>query len=50
MVLLVGAYFLIYRPLDKGQLSMELWGPLVDPSNENFSLVWERIGSASRTP
>ncbi|MEU6202227.1 amino acid ABC transporter permease [Micromonospora musae] len=41
----VGVYFLIYRPLDdKGQFSMELWGPLVDPSNENFSLVWERIG------
>ncbi|MEH1054098.1 amino acid ABC transporter permease [Micromonospora sp. CPCC 206171] len=45
VALLVGAYFLIYRPLDeKGQFSMELWGPLVDPSNENFSLVWERIG------
>ncbi|TYC04405.1 amino acid ABC transporter permease [Micromonospora sp. WP24] len=41
----VGVYFLIYRPLDdKGQFSMELWGPLVDPSNENFSLVWKRIG------
>ncbi|MEU5904845.1 amino acid ABC transporter permease [Micromonospora sp. NPDC047527] len=45
LALLVGAYFLIYRPLDeKGQLSMELWGPLIDPSNENFSAVWERIG------
>ncbi|WBB70305.1 amino acid ABC transporter permease [Micromonospora sp. WMMD812] len=45
VLLLVGAYFLIYRPLDdKGQFSMELWGPLVDPSNENFSLVWDRIG------
>jgi glutamate transport system permease protein len=45
VVLLVGAYFLIYQPLDeKGQLSMELWGPLIDPSNENFSQVWERIG------
>jgi glutamate transport system permease protein len=45
VILLVGAYYLIYRPLnDKGQFSMELWGPLVDPSNENFSLVWERIG------
>ncbi len=45
VVLLVGAYFLVYRPLDeKGQFSMELWGPLIDPSNENFSLVWERIG------
>ncbi|SCG67936.1 amino acid ABC transporter membrane protein 2, PAAT family [Micromonospora echinaurantiaca] len=45
VLLLVGAYFLVYRPLDeKGQFSMELWGPLLDPGNENFSLVWERIG------
>ncbi|WP_320064573.1 amino acid ABC transporter permease [Micromonospora sp. RTGN7] len=45
VVLLVGAYFLVYRPLDtKGQFTMELWGPLIDPSNENFSLVWDRIG------
>ncbi|WBC14662.1 amino acid ABC transporter permease [Micromonospora sp. WMMA1998] len=46
VVLLAGAYLLIYRPLaDKGQLSMELWGPLIDPSNENFSQVWERLGT-----
>lgn len=45
VLLLVGTYFLVYRPLDeKGQFSMELWGPLLDPGNENFSLVWERIG------
>jgi glutamate transport system permease protein len=45
VVVLVGAYFLIYRPLaDKGQFSMELWGPLIDPANENFSQVWDRIG------
>ncbi|WP_431918395.1 amino acid ABC transporter permease [Micromonospora wenchangensis] len=45
VLLAVGAYLLIYRPLDdKGQFSMELWGPLVDPSNENFSQVWDRIG------
>ncbi|SCL30872.1 glutamate transport system permease protein [Micromonospora nigra] len=45
VVLLAAAYFLIYRPLeDKGQFSMELWGPLIDPANENFALVWERIG------
>ncbi|MFG3688700.1 amino acid ABC transporter permease [Micromonospora sp. NPDC047740] len=45
VVVLVVAYFLIYRPLsDKGQFSMELWGPLVDPGNENFSQVWDRIG------
>jgi glutamate transport system permease protein len=45
VVLLGGAYFLIYRPLDdNGQFSMELWGPLIDPGNENFSAVWDRIG------
>ncbi|MFC7545481.1 amino acid ABC transporter permease [Plantactinospora sp. GCM10030261] len=45
VLLLLGAYFLIYKPLDeKDQFSMELWGPLIDPGNENFSLVWERIG------
>ncbi|MEW2440346.1 amino acid ABC transporter permease [Micromonospora marina] len=45
VVVLAGAYLFIYRPLaDKGQFSMELWGPLVDPSNENFPLVWDRIG------
>ncbi|WP_433391652.1 amino acid ABC transporter permease [Micromonospora sp. KLBMP9576] len=44
VALLAGAYFLIYQPLDdKGQFSMELWGPLIDPSNENFSLVWDRL-------
>ncbi|MFF5171072.1 amino acid ABC transporter permease [Micromonospora sp. NPDC000089] len=48
-LLLVAAYFLIYRPLDaKGQFSMELWGPLVDPSNENFAQVWQRIGLGFR--
>ncbi|MFG1778318.1 amino acid ABC transporter permease [Micromonospora sp. NPDC049048] len=46
VLLLAAAYFLVYRPLnDKGQFSMELWGPLIDPSNENFSLVWKRIGT-----
>ncbi|MEV1330489.1 amino acid ABC transporter permease [Micromonospora costi] len=44
VLLLIGAYYLIYRPLDdKGQFSMELWGPLIDPSNENFSQVWDRL-------
>ena len=44
LLVAAGAYYLIYLPLDeKGQFSMELWGPLVDPSNENFTLVWQRI-------
>jgi len=39
------AYLLVYRPLaDKGQFSPAMWGPLVDPSNESFALVWQRIG------
>jgi glutamate transport system permease protein len=49
IVLIAAAYVLIYLPLDdKGQWSMELWGPLIDPSNENFSQVWERLGFGFR--
>jgi glutamate transport system permease protein len=29
---------------DQGQFSMELWGPLIDPSNESFEAVWRLIG------
>ncbi len=44
VLVLAGAYFLIYLPLDeKGQFSMDLWGPLIDPGNENFPLVWDRL-------
>jgi glutamate transport system permease protein len=49
VVVLVGAYYLIYRPLDKrGEFSMDKWGPLIDPSNENFTQLWERIGDGFR--
>ncbi|MDY7086255.1 MAG: amino acid ABC transporter permease [Actinomycetota bacterium] len=45
VLVLAGIYFLIYRPLDEqGQFSMDLWGPLIDPGNENFSQVWDRLG------
>ncbi|RSM36859.1 polar amino acid ABC transporter permease, partial [Actinoplanes sp. ATCC 53533] len=44
LIVLAGVYFLIYLPLDeKGQFSMDLWGPLIDPGNENFSQVWDRL-------
>ena len=33
---------------DEGQFDMELWGPLVDPSNESFTRVWELLGGALR--
>ncbi|GIG86741.1 amino acid ABC transporter permease [Plantactinospora endophytica] len=40
----VVGYFLVYRPLDEnGQFTMEKWGPLIDPNNEVFSLVWARL-------
>jgi glutamate transport system permease protein len=41
----LGLYFFVYRPLkDRGQLSMDLWGPIIDPDNESFSALWERMG------
>jgi len=41
--------YVIYARLDeKGQWSGELWGPLLDPSNENFELIWKNIGTGVR--
>ncbi|MPZ27580.1 MAG: ABC transporter permease subunit [Micromonosporaceae bacterium] len=49
LALLVGAYFLVYRPLaDAGELSMDKWGPLIDPGNELFGQVWRRLGDGLR--
>jgi glutamate transport system permease protein len=49
IVVIAGLYFLVYKPLDdKGQFSTELWGPLIDPSNESFPQVWERLGTGLR--
>jgi glutamate transport system permease protein len=33
----------VKRLYDQGQFSMELWGPLIDPSNDRFSLVWDLL-------
>jgi glutamate transport system permease protein len=44
VLVVIGAYFLVYKPLDKrGEFTMDKWGPLIDPSNDNFSQVWQRI-------
>jgi glutamate transport system permease protein len=44
IALTAAAYFWIYRPLaDQGQFTMEKWGPLIDPGNESFSLLWARL-------
>jgi glutamate transport system permease protein len=46
---ILGLYFFVYTPLEEnGQFSEELWGPLVDPSNESFDLVWARLGDGFR--
>lgn len=43
-VLLLGLVgIVIKRLLDQGQFDMELWGPLIDPTNETFPLVWNLI-------
>ena len=40
----------VKRLNDQGQFSMELWGPLIDPSNENFELVWRLLGQGPASP
>lgn len=32
------------RLVERGQFDMELWAPLIDPSNKNFEQVWMLIG------
>jgi glutamate transport system permease protein len=45
LLVLLGLGFLVVRRLaERGQFSMELWGPLVDPGNEAFDAVWRLIG------
>jgi glutamate transport system permease protein len=49
VVIVAGAYYLIYRPLDaRGEFTLDKWGPLVDPGNENFGQLWQRIGQGFR--
>jgi len=58
VLLTAGFTWFIYRPLAKpvtdspwdlapgpeGQFTDERWGPLINPGNENFGLVWARLG------
>jgi glutamate transport system permease protein len=42
-VIAAAIYFWIYRPLDNaGQFDGKLWGPILDPGNKYFPLVWDR--------
>jgi glutamate transport system permease protein len=44
VVLLALGYLVVRRLIEQGQFSMELWGPLIDPSNEAFDAVWRLLG------
>jgi glutamate transport system permease protein len=44
LLILAGAYFLVYRPLAaRGEFDMEKWSPLIDPGNDDFTSLWGRI-------
>ncbi|GAB3252510.1 amino acid ABC transporter permease [Kineosporia babensis] len=46
---LLAVLYVVYARLDeKGQWSWDLWGPLLDPSNEVFELVWQNLGTGLR--
>jgi glutamate transport system permease protein len=40
LVILALAYVVFDRLNDRGQFTMEKWGPLINPGDENFPLVW----------
>lgn len=49
IVVIIGAYFLVYLPLkEAGQFTAEKWGPLLNPNNPLFPLVWDRLGFGAR--
>ena len=44
-VAILGLLFVAFARLaEQGQFSMELWGPLINPGDENFAAVWRLIG------
>ncbi len=43
LALLWLAYVVVRRLDDQGQFTMEKWGPLIDPGDENFEAVWRLI-------
>jgi glutamate transport system permease protein len=48
-VLLIALLWVVVRRLnDQDQFSMEKWGPLIDPSNEDFAQVWKNLGAGLR--
>jgi glutamate transport system permease protein len=37
-------YIVVERLVERDQFSMEKWGPLIDPGDENFDAVWRLFG------
>lgn len=49
LLVVAALYFFVYRPLDAhGQFTMRKWGPLIDPDNRFFTVLWKRIGTGVR--
>jgi glutamate transport system permease protein len=44
LLLVALAVVVVLRLAERGQFSMELWGPWIDPSNEAFDAVWGLVG------
>lgn len=44
LVLLGLGYLVVARLVERNQFSMEKWGPLIDPGDENFDAVWRLFG------
>jgi glutamate transport system permease protein len=49
-VLLILIGLAVKRLADQGQLSLALWGPILDPSNADFPLVWKLLGKGVLAP
>jgi glutamate transport system permease protein len=48
VVIVLGAWLLVIEPLRaKGQFTAEKWGPILDPSNTNFTALWHRLGQGA---
>lgn len=43
LVLIGLGVLVVLRLVNRGQFSMELWGPWIDPSNEAFDAVWRLV-------
>jgi len=48
IVVLILTGLVVRRLADSGQFSGELWGPILDPSNEDFPAVWDLLTQGIR--